>query len=1304
MKESEKDLKNIQKVSQIISPFLLKIYQPFIDNLFNKYKDDQNKPRLNAFLFKEIAAKIEMVGHLKNKLESAEQKLINSASISDKRQIMLEFCSELGASEDDLKEDKEAFNRWFDFEAITERALEKLSKLQNEIYFIFLLLTNDQDFLKAQDSSITQLLLQFYNNTSLNDKIRAIIVKTLSLRVKNNSDFKESNLNDLKFYLNLENDNLSIEELELNIEYANILSLINPQVFLDHFKIIYTSSNKRSIHSEIIFKEKFQKKIFLKRALIPLLLNLEADLRESLINLVINDQSSYVRQGLVDLNDDKILANLIFNDPDKKVQAKALLTAKNKLLMSPIDFEGLSALLVRVIAESKKPLIVRLVLEIIEETVMQIGDPKLQKKSIENFNLLINKIITEEYPPICKNLALEVSSVIWLVTNGYKKTFVALNDLVQNSELGEVTYIHDEAINELSLEIFGRIIAIVAKNNFDLQFAYKDGSYYVIKGIKKGFRLWRFLHEIFSANPDKRQNFSHTTGRIYSENNIAVSSMSELSKTQVPGEPLFITEEQSHRPFLPLLDYYLYALNKGKEANVYSAFGITTIFPPSSFLARIYTSLAIALKFRDIANLRNWQEGNYGEKNSYIKKLEEIGVSSNFKSYEKELKNEQNSGYFLNLAVFSLFTNCRLFDYFLTPHEETLAPLFLFIILIAILGIWYHKVYFKRQRKDRNKIPLVIGGWGTRGKTGTERLKCAMLGILGEKIVSKTTGCEPAIVVADSTGKAYEMPIIRPYKHATINEQLSITHFARNYGAKVLLWECMALRDEYVKIMQNEWMIDDLSTITNAHPDHEDVQGPSGWDVADTIASFIRPSGHVITSEQQMLPILQESAKLKCAKLEAVDWHELYTDDLLAQFPYYEHEANLALVNKLAKTLGIDENTAFATMSARVIPDIGALKAFMPCTLQNKTLQFINGMSANEELGCLNNWQRLGFKNFDQAQNPGVIISTIVNNRADRGSRSKTFANLIARRLAASYHFLIGTNLSGMKTYIEKSWREYLKNIFVDIKQPDLLIKIKHICKDLHICMDENDRTARTNIIKNGVVSDSNKQSAENDKFINRINEDFAIYSKLIEQVQSNQISLVEIKDVLTRLFTRKIIIIDLKDSNADDMIKIILDHTPPNYLHKLVGIQNIKNPGLDFVRAWRQWETCLLKVEELGAKNKKIAIAALQTIAQFDGFSLLSKEYVKNAIINIKDPEIIKNANLYLEEIARDMNKKFGNWQGYKSASKWNILGGIYREIKDIIQSIHNKKLSLKIYEDLAKKRISYAKASKELAKLNID
>ena len=147
-------------------------------------------------------------------------------------------------------------------------------------------------------------------------------------------------------------------------------------------------------------------------------------------------------------------------------------------------------------------------------------------------------------------------------------------------------------------------------------------------------------------------------------------------------------------------------------------------------------------------------------------------------------------------------------------------------------------------------------------------------------------------------------------------------------GARVMLWECMALRPNLVELLEQDWMRDDLVTLTNAFPDHEDIQGPAGHDIATTISSFLPNRSVAITSEQEFLPFFRERARERETELDAVEAIEgdLWGQDLLDLFPYQEHPRNIALVARMAERLGVDRMLAVVTMAENVVPDLGVLR------------------------------------------------------------------------------------------------------------------------------------------------------------------------------------------------------------------------------------------------------------------------------------------------------------------------------------------------------------------------------------------
>jgi len=362
-------------------------------------------------------------------------------------------------------------------------------------------------------------------------------------------------------------------------------------------------------------------------------------------------------------------------------------------------------------------------------------------------------------------------------------------------------------------------------------------------------------------------------------------------------------------------------------------------------------------------------------------------------------------------------------QYLVSPSGNTAWHLALVVwSVLAMMVIRASRVQ-RRFAQAKRQIPLSIGGWGSRGKSGTERLKSALFHSLHTDVVSKTTGCEAMLILARRDQTAHEIFLYRPYDKATIWEQEAVVEYAQSLGAQVFLWECMALQPEFVDILNREWMKDTVTTITNAYPDHEDIMGPSGEDVARVIGRFIPRGGTVLSSEEQMEAFIRESAHKAGSQLIEVD--ELAADllpkDLLARFPYQEHPRNVALALRLAEHLGFDRERSLIDIAAHVVPDLGVLNTFPKIEFKGRSLRFSNGMSANERAGFMSNWNRLYFVTHDPDQHPDTMLVTVINNRADRVPRSRVFADVMARDVAVDRMIVIGTNVGGMKRFMYES-------------------------------------------------------------------------------------------------------------------------------------------------------------------------------------------------------------------------------------------------------------------------------------------
>jgi poly-gamma-glutamate synthase PgsB/CapB len=624
-----------------------------------------------------------------------------------------------------------------------------------------------------------------------------------------------------------------------------------------------------------------------------------------------------------------------------------------------------------------------------------------------------------------------------------------------------------------------RILPMLTSNDWGLDVDASGDRLLVRRGDRRVTRMWRVLHEIKHPAGNKRQAFRHTTGRAYAGRLRAhPGRLDEVTATVVPGERLHFDAEGGWGRHLPLVDDVLglpwLRGGKGRDVDVGSSHGVTTMRLRGNVFRRLRARWRLNFRYPELSELRRraLMAEEPTERRRYADELRErYGVELEFRAHPSVMSEgigerpvpPRLSALFPNPGARPIASQDVAADvpaaaappsaalvpilpavplgalpdvgalarewinekihYFLTLEGNSQAALGVYALGLTSLFLgsgWWRR---RSIAMARAAIPLSIGGWGTRGKSGTERLKAGLFHGLGFRTFSKTTGCEAMFIHAAPLGPQVEIYTFRPYGKATIWEQRNLLELAAGLHSEVFLWECMALNPEYVDIMQNGWMRDDFATLTNTYPDHEDIQGPAGIDVATVIGRFIPQGNLVLSSELAFNPVLRDAAQRAEAELIEIGDYEgdLLPDDLLSLFPYSEHPRNIALVTELARQLGIDPELAIVTMADYVYPDLGVLKYYPDVQVRGRTLSFVNGCSANERAGFLNNWKRTGCVDLAAAADPARMVITVVNNRDDRVARSEVFSRILVNDVACDAHVLIGTNLAGLSIFIDRA-------------------------------------------------------------------------------------------------------------------------------------------------------------------------------------------------------------------------------------------------------------------------------------------
>ena len=1292
-----------------------------------------------------------------NRLHTLQVRFIHEHDRASDQQeqwrIILDYARELGSTGLRLWGDRRALRRWFDREAVIDRCIRRRAQQEQRLSFAL-------DRLGVASARLIQEALEGGQEPGL-IWARVAIERPLLDMLTHEGDHRVvlaafRALTTALQALPVGEPERLIEEPTLRYIYRSSLeSRQHVWIQSEALELLeYLSPNAL----EMALKQRLTSPregddLFVRRRAVALLLRHEAEhtTLHPLLEQVMSDPSPFVRQGLAEglgwsrhLGGIQLLTQLATADAEPSVRMAALLALAQQMeLHSDAPTPLLDALLPQ-LEHEPHPLVLRTLIHatlLVSQTMAAHPNERLEA-NLERCRLALGQCacLTPELP--VRRWAAQAAEKVrlWQHPIAYQVA-QQLQQLVLKTPAGRSRRIPRRLAQRVTPETLGRILAVLAQDELHLTIRQGWFSYRLYRGDQFGFRWWRFIHEMRHPSTDKRQAFSHLIGRHFQGQIHAPSTiLNEMSPTKVPGEPLYMDAEGGWRPYLPLVDEMISILEQGGQVDLHTAQGITHITPPRWPWGRLRALWHITVHFPRYATLRNFKQEQGGDMDEYIRTLTQLGFAVRFSPRYDDPSVQR----FFSAAGVIPFIDPelqrRFEEYFFSAYENSIYELIIFASLALGLFLARHLWLGLQIRRERRHIPLVIGGWGTRGKSGTERLKAAVFHAHGLGVISKTTGCEAMFIHAPPFMAAREMFLFRPYDKATIWEQHNLVTLSQKLDCQVFLWECMALTPSYVRLLQHDWMRDDLSTITNAYPDHEDLQGPAGINIPAVIAQFIPEHAQVISSEEQMAPILREVARSVNTPMDEVGWLDagLLTPDILARFPYAEHPNNIALVTRLCTRLGLPADESLKAMADQVIPDIGVLKIYPAASLNGRWLSFVNGMSANERLGCLSNWRRVGFAQHNPEQQPNEWLATVVNNRADRVARTKVFARLLVQDISADLHLLIGGNLSGLMGFIEEELAAQLAGMSLwpaadDHNPQQQLLKQAHWLRiptsaaavtgrirSMLIGMGVEQAPAATlasqweqrDTMTQQITDLSLEHGAQLLTWIEHFRSQYQAW-KILDQRVSATPTIDEGLDTLYRqwvhsVFMGRIVVVWDYHASGNDIIRALVQQTPPGLHNRTMGIQNIKGTGLDFVYRWQAWDQCQRGCYDLISGQPARFSQGLSALTSFGDYGPLCEQLVRQTLISAKSlPEAqTEKVQADLQLILVNMEHALAKDQtlSQTEAAQGGRFDWLFEAVEaflDAGDAVKRRKQANRIYKELMHERISRQRAADLLGEL---
>jgi gamma-polyglutamate synthase len=891
------------------------------------------------------------------------------------------------------------------------------------------------------------------------------------------------------------------------------------------------------------------------------------------------------------------------------------------------------------------------------------------------------------------------------------------------------------------------------------------GAYQITRGEPRRLRLWRLWHELRNPMPDKRKGYVHSRARApLGPYVITPVGMGEVTPTRVPGERVVHGRVGGWGPFLPRIDDLLTAALRHEPVRLVTAFGTVVVEGPRRWSARFRACVWLTHNYAKASMLREsaLEAAEPRGQLSYVSFVRSLA----FRIHRDDaddcacigktnvlLESPLVARYLGALGVAVSVPPDLLQQFFvhaLSSSANTPGQLAAVIWLILVGFVLRATLIMHSIVRARSAIPLSIGGWGTRGKSGSERLKAALFHALRYDVVVKTTGCEAMFIHAQRDQPAQEIFIYRPYDKATIWEQRHMLRVAQQLRTQVFLWECMALQPRFVETLIDEWMKDPITTLTNAYPDHEDIQGPSGEDVARVIGRFMPRRGTTFTTEEQMLPLLSDAARRKGTQLIKVDplQADLLPADLLARLPYQEHPRNVALVLALAQHFEIDREYALVEIADHVVLDLGVLKTYPEAKHRGRRLVFSNGMSANERAGFMSNWTRLGFDRHDADRDQDCVTVAVVNNRADRVARSRVFAQILVDDASLSSIVLINSNLGGMLTFIAEALEQKLVTLSLLGDGPSSRIleryddhlrwlkvptherategALSRMLPALGLSQAEISAISSETVLVAALATldaEALRQALETTLPASTSEQALKLRRDIVEHVlrQARRVERVlacrkaieaaildnrtpEIDDLFRStyrgLFLDRITVLWNAGASGDQVVDFVTDAIPPGHLGRVLGCQNIKGTGLDFVYRWLSVDrvhAALQKLETVPGLRHEL----LAWLGSYSDFGLLDATAALTKLHEIRqrqDPSYAAVDTMLLGVIARleqMVQDKQSRLHATGKADLFTKVASAIEATVDHLDSARRSRIAGRVMQDLFAARVGHGRAA---------
>ena len=314
--------------------------------------------------------------------------------------------------------------------------------------------------------------------------------------------------------------------------------------------------------------------------------------------------------------------------------------------------------------------------------------------------------------------------------------------------------------------------------------------------------------------------------------------------------------------------------------------------------------------------------------------------------------------------------------------------------LVVLVAYWITER--RALEKRRRAVPLRICVTGTRGKSSVVRLLAAILRQSGRRVLAKTTGSKPVLILPDGA----EREIAR-FGRPSILEQKRVLAAAARSGADAVVVEMMSIRSENLRAESAAIFRPGILAVTNVRLDHLDDMGRTKDAIAAALAAAVPSGGTTFVLEEESYPAFADAAKARGGTLVPVPKEESALAG--AETGTREFPENDRLAAAIAASLGIAPDViAAGIVAAR--PDYGALRLWKARESAHvHALYLASVFAANEPESSAQAIASL------RRRHPGLpkTAVAVLNLRSDRGDRTMQWLQALEDGFFAPFSNLV---------------------------------------------------------------------------------------------------------------------------------------------------------------------------------------------------------------------------------------------------------------------------------------------------------